>query len=576
MKAAATRWTATSPEGRAHERRRVAPKALGPASRSAEGYPVTGSLFDFWLQHAPVLSVVLPMLTAVVLLLIGDSGGMAGQGGAHDDAPLRWRRRIALLSTALGLFMAVGLVQHAAGGELLVYRLGEWPAPFGIVMVVDRLSALMVLLTYLVALPVLWYAASGWDGRGRYFHAIFQFQLMGLCGAFLTGDLFNLFVFFEVLLIASYVLLVHGQGRERFRMGVHYVVLNLVASGLFLIGLSLVYAATGTLNMADVARRVAVLQGDQQVFAQVAALVLLVVFGLKAAMLPLYFWLPGTYAAASAPVAALFAIMTKVGVYSIVRVHWQLFGGEAVTDWLLPLALATSALGVLGALAAHSLGRLVAYLTVSSVGTILAGVGLFTPETLSAALYYTLHSTLVIAGLFLLVELIAAQRGEMLDKLQPAHAVREPVLLGVMLLFGAASAAGLPPLPGFLGKLMVLQASSGLAAQAWVWGVVLGVGFLTIIGLARAGVIVFWHVQPVVDGGAPGSSANLRAPVWAFMALTVALAVLAAPVKRYADAAAFQLSVNADYVRAVLGQGAPSSTRRYDGQRTAPALEKQP
>ncbi len=231
---------------------------------------------------------------------------------------------------------------------------------------------------------------------------------------------------------------------------------------------------------------------------------------------------------------------------------------------------------MLGALAAHSLGRLMAYLTVSSVGTILAAVGLFTPETLSAALYYTLHSTLVIAGLFLLVELIAAQRGECMDTLQPAHAVREPVLLGVMLLFGAASAAGLPPLPGFLGKLMVLQASGGLAVQAWVWSVVLGVGFLTIVGLARAGVIVFWHVQPAVDEGAPGSSANLRAPVWAFMALTVALAVFASPVKRYTDAAAAQLSVNADYVRAVLGADAPPSTRPYDGQRAAPVQEKQP
>ncbi len=545
---------------------------------------MTGGLTSFWLQHAPVLSVVLPMLTAVVLLLIGDQGGMAGQGGAHDDAPLRWRRRISLASAMLGLLMAAGLVQHAATGELLVYRLGEWPAPFGIVMVVDRLSALMVLLTYLVALPVLWYAAGGWDCHGRYFHAVFQFQLMGLAGAFLTGDLFNLFVSFEVLLIASYVLLVHGQGRERFRVGVHYVVLNLVASGLFLIGLSLIYAATGTLNMADVAQRLAQLQGDQLVFARTAALVLLVVFGLKAAMLPLYFWLPGTYAAASAPVAALFAIMTKVGVYSIVRVHWQLFGTEAggaalaVADWLLPLALTTSVLGVLGALAAHSMGRLVSYLTVSSVGTILAGVGLFTPQALSAALYYTLHSTIVIAALFLLVELIAAQRGEAADNLQPAHAVREPVLLGVMMLFGAASAAGLPPLPGFLGKLMVLQSSSGLPAQAWVWSVVLAVGFLTIVGLARAGVIVFWHVQPATHAGAGGSSPRLLAPVWGFMALTLVLAVMASPVKRYTDASAVQLSTRADYVRAVLGSDAPGrpTTRDYDGRRAAPAQEKQP
>lgn len=540
----------------------------------------------FWLQHAPVLSVLLPLFTAVALLLIGDSGGMAGQGGGHDDARLRWRRRLSLLSVSLGLVMSIGLVQHAASGNILVYRLGEWPAPYGIALVVDRLSALMVLLTQLVALPVLWYASCGWDSRGRHFHALFQFQLMGLCGAFLTGDLFNLFVFFEVLLIASYVLLVHGQGRERFRMGVHYVVLNLTASGLFLIGLAMLYAATGTLNMADVALRLQQLQGDSVAFARAAALLLLVVFGLKAALVPLYFWLPGTYAAASAPVAALFAIMTKVGAYSIIRVHWSVFGEQAggaalvAQDWLLPAALTTSVLGVLGALAAHSMGRLVAYLTVSSVGTILAGVGLFSPATLSAALYYTLHSTIVMAGLFLLVELMAAQRGPACDRLQPAHAVREPLLLGLMMLFGAASAAGLPPLPGFLGKLMILDSSGGLAAQAWVWSVVLGVGFLSIVGLARAGVVVFWHVQPEPDASGSevsGASRPMLAAAWAFMALTVAMAVFAAPIKRYTDAAAHQLADPMAYVRAVLGDEAAnqSTTRPYDGQRAPDAGVKE-
>lgn len=530
---------------------------------------------DFWLQHAPVLSVLLPVATAVVLLLLGDS---SSSDGAEVGCRHRWSRRLAMGSVLLGLFMALLLVRHAHSGELLVYRLSEWPAPFGIVLVLDRLSALMVLLTYLVAVPVLWYATGGWDTRGRYFHALFQFQLMGLCGAFMTGDLFNLFVFFEVLLIASYVLLVHGQGRERFRMGIHYVVLNLTASGLFLIGLSLLYAATGTLNMADVALRVGQLTGDSAVLARAAALVLLVVFGFKAALVPLYFWLPGTYAAASAPVAALFAIMTKVGVYSIIRVHWAIFGAQAAEaafaaqDWLLPMALSTSLLGVLGALAAHSMGRLVAYLTVSSVGTVLAGVGLYSPETLSASLYYMLHSTVVIAGLFLLIELTASQRGEAKDKLQPAHAVREPVLLGLMMIFGAASAAGLPPLPGFLGKLMILESSSGLPAQAWVWTIVLCVGFLTIVGLARAGVIVFWHVQPA-DGIEPTtarSGVKLLSAVWAFMALTVLMAVLASPVKRYTDAAAAQLADPATYARAVLGvadAAAPPSTRLYDGKR---------
>lgn len=533
-------------------------------------------MLDFWGQHAPVLSVLLPAFTAVLLLLLGDHDGMSAQGGGHLTARLRWRRRLALGSTALGLSMAIGLVWRASTGELTVYELGEWPAPFGIVMVVDRLSALMVLLTSLIALPVLAYACGGWDTRGRHFHAIFQFQLMGLCGAFLTGDLFNLFVFFEVLLIASYVLLLHGQGRERLRMGVHYVVLNLSASALFLVALAMVYATTGTLNMADVALQAASLEGDGLVLFQAAALILLVVFGLKAALVPLYFWLPGTYAAACAPVAALFAIMTKVGVYSIIRMHWVIVGvdaGEAsftAQPWLLPLALLTSVLGVIGALASHTMGRLVAYLTVSSVGTILAGVGLFTPATLSAALYYTLHSTVAIAGLFLFVELVAAQRGVARDRLQPATAVREPVLLGVMMLFGAASAAGLPPLPGFIGKLMILESSSGLPAQVWVWVVVLVVGFLTIIGLARAGVVLFWHVEPDDDSHDAGRSPRMLGAAASLMVLTVLMAVMASPIKRYTDATAQQLADKAFYAQTILKrQGGVElrTTLPYDGSR---------
>jgi multicomponent K+:H+ antiporter subunit D len=537
----------------------------------------------FWLQHAPVLSVLLPAFSACALLLMGDSSSLGG----HDDHRVRWRRRFAIGSVLLGLWMALQLVLLADAGPLTVYPLGDWPAPFGIVLVVDRLSALMVLLTYLVAVPALWYATGGWDTRGRYFHAMFQFQLMGLCGAFLTGDLFNLFVFFEVLLIASYVLLLHGLGRERFRVGVHYVVINLTASALFLIGLALVYSVAGTLNMADLALRIPQISGEMALLARSAALILLLVFGVKAALVPLYFWLPSAYAAASAPVAALFAIMTKVGVYSIIRVHWGIFGagsGEAalaVADWLLPLALTTSVLGVLGALAAHSMGRLIAYLTVSSVGTILAAVGLFTTASLSAALYYMLHSTIVIAGLFLLVELVAAQRGDSGDKLQPAMAVREPVLLGLMLIFGAASAAGLPPLPGFLGKIMVLQSSAGLAPQAWVWSVVLLVGFFSLVGLARAGVVVFWHIEPETGSNhaVSGSSPKLLSATLALMVVTVAMAVLAAPIKAYTDAAALQLADKPAYFDAVLraqGGAAAKTTRPYDGVPPAAHTPGQP
>ena len=522
-------------------------------------------------SHLPVLPVVLPLFTAVILLLIGDGGREV----SHGARMLRRRRAISVGSAVLGALLAWRLMLDASGGALTVYPLGEWPAPFGIVLVVDRLSAMMLALVWTIAVPVLWYATGGWDSHGRYFHALFHFQLMGLSGAFVTGDLFNLFVFFEVLLIASYALLLHGQGRQRFRAGLHYVVLNLVASALFLIGLAVIYGVTGTLNMADLALRVALLGPEQATLMKVGALILLVVFGLKAAIVPLYLWLPGAYAAASAPVAALFAIMTKVGVYSIIRVHAVILGDGAghaaftVEPWLLPAALLTAALGVLGALAAHSLARLVSYLTVASVGTILAGVGLFTPAAMSAALYYMVHSTLVIAALFLLVELVASQRGDAEDRLQPAAPVTQPVLLGLMTLLGAASAAGLPPLPGFLGKLMILASSAATPHHTIVWAVVLLAGFLTLIGLARAGSILFWNVLPAGDadiGG--GASFRLMSATLGLLALSLILAVAASPMKRYTDAAAIQLSDRAGYAKAILdsqGGSAARTTRPYRG-----------
>ena len=395
--------------------------------------------------------MLLPAGTAIALLLLGDHGG---DDAGHGHHKLLWARRLALASVLLGLAIAAALVAGAAQGEIRAYFVGDWPAPYGIVLVVDRLSALMLLLTSLVAVPVLWYASGGWDARGRYFHALFQFLLMGLNGAFVTGDLFNLFVFFEVLLIASYVLMVHGQGRERFRVGLHYVVLNLAASALFLIGVALLYAKTGTLNMADLALRVPLVTGPDALVVQSAAFILLVVFGFKAALLPLSLWLPATYANACAPVAAMFAIMTKVGVYAIWRVHGVIFGADAgdsaytALPMLLPLALGTCAVGVFGALAARTMERLVAWLTVASVGTVLAALGLFSGPAWSAGMYYMANSTLVIAGLFLLTELVAAQRGDAADKLEPASPLAQPTLLGVMLLLAAASAAGLAAAAG--------------------------------------------------------------------------------------------------------------------------------
>jgi len=521
------------------------------------------------MQHLPVLVVLLPAFTAMGLLLLGDHGGDAHGGHAHPR--LLWARRIALASVLLGLLLSAVTVAQAAGGALAVYRVGDWPAPYGIVLVVDRLSAMMLLLTSLVAVPVLWYASGGWDAHGRHFHAMFQFQLMGLNGAFVTGDLFNLFVFFEVLLIASYVLMVHGQGGQRFKVGLHYVVLNLSASALFLIGVALLYARTGTLNLADLALRVPMVAAPDAAVVKAAALVLLVVFGFKAALAPLSLWLPATYAAATAPVAALFAIMTKVGVYAIIRVHGVVFGPEAgasaftVEPVLLPLAIVTCVVGVLGAMAARTLERLVAWLTVASVGTILVGVGLFGSAGWAASMYYLANSTLVVAGLFLLAELVASQRGDAADRLEPASPVAQPALLGSMMLLAAASAAGLPPLPGFIGKLLMLEAASIHGWQVAIWTTLLGVGFLTLVGLARAGSILFWHVRDDLPGSPAGASPKLVAATMALLAATVAMSLWAAPIQRYTAQAAVQLLDREAYARAVLGESglATQTTRPY-------------
>lgn len=517
-----------------------------------------------WLDsHLAVLPVLLPAATAIVLLLLGEQRIARARG-------------VAIVSAALGLVLAVLLALSAHGGDLRVYRVGDWPAPFGIVLVIDRLSALMLVLTAAVALPVLLHASAAWDARGRHFHAIFQFQLMGLNGAFVTGDLFNLFVFFEVLLIASYVLMLHGRGPERLKAGVHYVVLNLVASALFLVGVSLLYAMTGTLNYADLALRIPAVTGPDAVLVQAAGLILLVVFGFKAALMPLALWLPATYAAASAPVAALFAIMTKVGVYAILRVHGVAFGAEAgasalvVAPWLLPAALATAAMGAIGALAARTLPRLVAWLTVASVGSVLAALGLFSTPAWSAALYYMAHSTFVVAGLFLLAEGIAAQRGAAGATLEPGQPVLQPALLGTLLLLGAASVAGLPPLPGFIGKLMILQASLPHAAAVAVWCTVLAAGFAALIGLARAGSLLFWHVHDAPASDAAPLPGRALAATAGLLGLGVAMSVFAAPLKHYTDAAATQLLDRRGYAEAVLGpQGLDfRSTRPY---RSTPA-----
>ncbi len=469
------------------------------------------------------------------------------------------QRCVSIVSTAGVLLAAILLTARAATGEIDTYALGGWPAPFGIVLVLDRLSALMLLVTALLALAALVQACAGDDRCGRDFHVLFPIQLLGVNGAFLTGDLFNLFVFFEILLIASYCLALHGAGPARTRATLRYVVLNLVGSSLFLVALGAVYGACGTLNMADLAGAVAGASPGQTALLRAASLLLLTVFGLKAAVLPLMTWLPGLYSAALPSVAALFAIMTKVGVYAVLRTQSLIFtpGGPIpeAAGLLLPLALATVVWGTLGILGGERLREILAHLVIVSVGTLLAGIGLWNAAGIAAALYYLPHTTLVTGGLFLLSGHIARQRGPAGDVLGPGPPVSQAGRLGTAFLLGGMAVAGLPPSSGFIGKLLLLQAATTGQAP-WVWTILLAGGLLGLWSLARCGSSLFWRSEGEPHPGAPVSWSAL-APALALLLAGLALAVLADPVARYAGEAAAQLINPEAYIQAVLEGGRP-------------------
>lgn len=473
-----------------------------------------------------------------------------------DDKQAKLQRGLSLLGSLALVAIGLLLVSQAASGPVQIYQMGNWSAPFGIVLVLDRLSALLVLTTAILALLVNLYASSGDDGRGRYFHALFQFQVAGICGAFLTGDLFNLFVCFEILLIASYALLLHGGGNSRLRAAVHYVVLNLVGSTLFLLGAGLVYGVSGTLNMADIALFVQQAEGDSLHLMRAAGWILILVFGLKAAFLPLHFWLPSAYASASAPVAALFSIMTKVGLYAVLRVVTLIFAfdvGSADLDLLFAIALLTLLLGALGAFAASTLHVMLAWLVLVSVGSLLAGISLATEQALAASLYYLLHSTWGIAGMFLLADLIARQRGRLAGMLRSGPQLLTPVRLGLLFFVGAIATAGLPPFSGFIGKLALLQSASGLQAVLF-WSAALLGSFLVILALSRAGSLLFWQQKsgtPEPHAKAPSTLGYGSA--LALTASLVLLVIAAAPVLAYCTAAAQQLLEPALYLQQLSG-----------------------
>jgi multicomponent K+:H+ antiporter subunit D len=500
------------------------------------------------LSHLPILPILIPFVAAALMLLL--------RPAAH--------RALGLAATLLGLLAAVALVAGAAGGDISVYALGNWLAPYGIVLVVDRIAAMMVLLVFALALAALLLASVGIYREGRHFHPLFQLQLAGLAGAFLTGDLFNLFVFFEILLLASYALLLHGGGADRARAGMHYVVLNLLGSAVFLVSIAFLYGTLGTLNLADVAQLLPLVPPENQALVRTAFASLAAVFLLKAAVLPMALWLPRVYSAAPAPAAVLFAIMTKVGVVALLRLSVTGFGTASATQglllpWLPILALATILLGTAGVFAAPRLATLAANLVLLSTGTLLFAVAFAGPAGTAALLYYLPHTTLVTGGLFLLAALIAERRGSLGDALVRGPCVGNRAVIAAAFGTLAVAASGLPPLSGFLGKLMLLQSVGADGWRTAWWLALLGSGLAVTLVFARSAALLFWQpLDPLPRVGfAKGHALALGMLVAASPLVTLA----AAPIAAYAEAASAQLHARTPTIDAVL-QGRPIDRER--------------
>jgi multicomponent K+:H+ antiporter subunit D len=528
-----------------------------------------------------IVPVVLPLVTAAVLLLLGKQRQ-------------RLQSLLNVAATVAGLVVAATILRRVDGAdEIGVYLGANWEAPFGIVLVADRLSALMLVLIGVVSLCAALYAEAGWARVGVYFHPLFQIQLMGLNGAFLTGDLFNLFVFFEVMLAASYGLHLHGSGLPRVQSGLHYIAVNLLASSLFLVGLAVLYGVLGTLSMADIAWKLALVPAEDRGLLHAGAAILALAFLIKAAASPLNAWLVPAYGAASAPVAALFAVMTKVGIYAVLRLWTLLFSqdigpsahfGQSI---LVGGGLATIAVGAIGLLTTLRIDRIAGFGVIVSSGILLASIGIGTISVTSAALFYMLTATLGASALFLLVELVEriGAGGRLLldadilpgedtnldDALLPLVGRAFPVsiaLLGLAFMSCALVITGLPPLSGFIAKLSLLSAvvngdatGDGVSPAGWVmFAAVLLSGFAATVALARAGIRSLWSTG---HRSAPEVNGSEATAVLTLLFACLLLTVFAEPVTRYMRATAAELHAPRAYVDTVMSTKArprPPST----------------
>jgi len=485
---------------------------------------------------------VLPFFTALIQLIL-------------PQKTKKFKRFIGVFSLFSLMVFECFLLKRVWHGEILVSQMSNWPGPFGIVLLVDRLTAIMLLLTSITGFSALLYSAFDKNeverGEHPLYQSLYQFLMVGLNGAFLTGDLFNLFVCYEIMLIASYALLILGNTKRQLSPGFHYISLNLLNSTLFLFALGLLYGVMGTLNMADLSLKISQLSGDKMAWVQGISMILLVVFAFKAALVPLFFWLPDTYPAPVTATATIFAgIMTKVGVYSILRVFTLVFGGASsyAAKWILPLAGFTMLIGVLGAICQINYRRLLSFHIISQVGFMIMGIGFFTPLGIAGGISYIIHHIMVKSSLFLCSGLARQQTGTE-DLRHMGGLLKNPFYASLFLIAGL-SLAGLPPFSGFFSKFLVMRAGFEAGAYGIVTVSIIA-GILTLLSMIKIWNMSFW-------GEAKGPIKPARKPLlWAtalLVSFSITLAIFTGPIFNLVKSTGEQVLNPNLYIKAVLNK----------------------
>ncbi|MFU8897723.1 multisubunit sodium/proton antiporter MrpD subunit [Roseinatronobacter thiooxidans] len=491
-----------------------------------------------------VLPIAVPFATAVVAYL------------ARNYPAGRW---ISLAGSALSLVVSAILMVAVLNEGVIAAQMSNWNAPFGITLVADYLSAVMVVITAITGLATAIYALGEIpeETESLGFYALFQVLIAGVTGAFLTGDLFNLYVWFEVMLIASFSLLVIGGGKERLDAGIKYVALNLVSTLIFLSGIGLLYGVTGTLNMADL--RQAVANAENQGLITVIAMMFMVGFGVKAAVFPLFFWLPASYHTPYFTISAVFAgLLTKVGVYAMMRMFTLVFVGDVgfTHEILIWVSLLTMFTGVIGAAAQSDFRKILSFHIISQIGYMTLGLALFTPLALMGGVFYLVHHIIVKANLFFVAGLAKQYAGSTdLNKIGGLY--KSSPLLAALFIIPAFSLAGFPPLSGFWAKYLIVKAA--LEIDAWFIAFVsLLVGLLTIFSMTKIWGMAFWKphpdgIDPTPDRAPARVTRAMMIPIIGLAAMTILIGFYPEPFVQFAQTAAQQLLDPTDYVTTVLG-----------------------